>query len=258
MDESVERQRHHFNSVARRYQTSREHINHKTLKKAIWESFFNRGKIDATKVSSVIEPMCGMSEAYVIIEKNLKKKISYLGFDYSNEMVTLSQKANPTLNIMCADVTNFSTDQKFDMVVIIGGLHHVHGHVEKVLHLMKNILRPEGYFLSFEPTSNNAMFRAIRERIYRRNDLFDAETERGFEYVELCQIFESVGFKKVDEVFPGLLAYILYYNPDAFPSLNFGHPNLAKLLFSLDRLIWTSYLGRKLSFATISLWQKLS
>ena len=54
-------------------------------------------------------------------------------------MVTLSQKANPTLNIMCADVTNFSTDQKFDMVVILGGLHHVHGHVEKVLHLMKNI-----------------------------------------------------------------------------------------------------------------------
>jgi len=258
MDKNVERQISHFNSVARRYQASREHTNHKTLKKIMWESFFKRGKIDANKVDSIIEPMCGMSEAYLIVQENLKKKISYLGFDYSNEMVSLSQKANPTLNIRFADVTNFSTDQKFDMVVIIGGLHHVHGHIEKVLHIMKNILRPEGYFLSFEPTTNNAMFRAIREHIYQKNDLFDAETERGFEYIELCQIFEGVGFKKVDEVFPGLLAYILYYNPDAFPFLNFRHPNLVRLLFFLDKLIWTHYLGRKLSFATISLWQKLS
>jgi hypothetical protein len=55
--------------------------------------------------------MCGMSEAYLIVQENLEKKISYLGFDYSNEMVSLSQKANPTLNIKFADVTNFSTDK---------------------------------------------------------------------------------------------------------------------------------------------------
>jgi SAM-dependent methyltransferase len=144
----------------------------------------------------------------------------------------------------------------FDMVVIIGGLHHVHSHVEKVLHAMKNILHPGGYFLSFEPTTNNSFFKAIREGIYQRNDLFDAETEKGFEYIELCKMFEGVGFKKVDEVFPGLMAYILYYNPDAFPLLNVGHTKLVRFLFFLDRLIWSCFLGRKLSFATISLWQK--
>ncbi len=52
--------------------------------------------------------------------------------------------------------------------MIIGELHHVHGHIEKVLHLMKNILRSEDYFLSFEPTSNNVIYRAIREHIYQK------------------------------------------------------------------------------------------
>lgn len=258
MDKSIERQRKHFDSIAHRYHASREHINHKTLKKLMWESFFKRGVIDRNKVNSILEPMCGMSEAYSIVQENLKKKLSYLGFDYSNEMVSLSKKANPTLDIRFADVTKFSCDQKFDMVVIIGGLHHVHENIEKVLHVMKNILRPEGYFLSFEPTSNNFIFQAIRKHIYKKNNLFDSETERGFEYIELCNRFESVGFKKVDEVFPGLLAYVLYYNPDAFPFLNFGNSSLVKFLFNLDRLIWTRYLGRKLSFATISLWQKSS
>ena len=61
---------------------------------------------------------------------------------------------------------------------------------------------------------------------------------------------------KVDEVYPGLLAYILYYNPDAFPALNIGGKFLVKGLFALDRLFWSGWIGRKLTFATMTIWKR--
>ena len=77
-----------------------------------------------------------------------------------------------------------------------------------------------------------------------------------YQHKEL-QHFKDAGYEKVDEVYPGLLAYVLYYNPDAFPALNIGGGSLVRLLFCLDRLFWTTWVGRKMSFATMSLWRRL-
>ncbi len=111
--------------------------------------------------------------------------------------------------------------------------------------------------MSFEPTHNNWLARRIRHPIYESNDLFDADTEQGFEYSDLDLYFKNAGYEKVDEVYPGLLAYILYYNPDAFPALNnVGGKFLVKGLFALDRLFWSGWIGRKLTFATMSIWKR--
>ena len=109
-----------------------------------------------------------------------------------------------------------------------------------------------------EPTHNNWFTRRIRQRIYKANDLFDADTEQGFEYTDLGLFFKNAGYVKVDEVYPGLLAYILYYNPDAFPGLNVGGKFLVKGLFAIDRLFWSGWIGRKLTFATMSIWKRRS
>jgi hypothetical protein len=125
--------------------------------------------------------------------------------------------------------------------------------------VIKNLagsLRSEGFFLNFEPTQHNFITRFIRNRIYRSNDIFDEDTEQGFDYPALSRYFRDAGFEKVDEVYPGLSAYVLYYNPDAFPFLNVGGAWLVKLLFALDRLFWGNMIGRKFSFATITLWKK--
>jgi SAM-dependent methyltransferase len=149
-----------------------------------------------------------------------------------------------------------SNGDLFDFIILIGGLHHVYSRTQDVLNSLKKSLRPGGYFLSFEPTHNNWLTRRIRRRIYKTNDLFDDNTEQGFEYRDLDRYFKIAGYNKVDEVYPGLLAYILYYNPDAFPALNCGEKFLVRSLFAIDRLFWNNCFGRKLSFATMSLWRQ--
>ena len=197
-----------------------------------------------------------MAEGYTIIGKYLQSDFDYLGFDYSENMVEFARQTHPTLDIQWGDVMTFKPeDERFDLVVLIGGLHHVYRHTEEVIAKLSKSLRPGGYFLSFEPTHNNFLSRMARNRIYKKNVIFDVESEQGYEYRDLRSYFENSGFSKVDEIYPGLLAYILYYNPDAFPILNRGGKLAVKSMFALDRLFISNWLGKKLSFATITLWK---
>jgi SAM-dependent methyltransferase len=258
MDKLIEQQREHFNDISEKYFQARKHPNHLLLKKLIWEKFLGRNLNVASEVNRVLEPMCGMAEGYEILTQNLKPNIEYHGFDYSENMVEIAQKKNPALNITWNDVTAYKkSGDAFDFVILIGGLHHVFSRTPEVLSNLAKSVRPGGYFLSFEPTHNNFLARRVRQRVYLTNDLFDADTEQGFEYIELDRHFKEAGYEKVDEVYPGLLAYVLYYNPDAFPALNIGGGLLVRLLFSFDRLFWSNWVGRKMSFATMSLWRRL-
>ena len=227
------------------------------LKALIWENFLKRNELLVKEVKCVLEPMCGMAEGYEILSKNLISNLDYHGFDYSENMVEISRQRNPILNIEWNDVTTYqASGDLFDLIILIGGLHHVYSHTEEVLSNLKKSLRPGGYFLSFEPTHNNWLTRRVRKQIYKSNDLFDNDTEQGFEYRDLDGLFRNTGYTKVDEVYPGLSAYVLYYNPDAFPWLNVGGAFFVKMLFFFDKMLWSRWLGRKLSFATISLWRR--
>ena len=55
---------------------------------------------------------------------------------------------------------------------------------------------------------------------------------------------------------PGLASYVLYYNPDAFPSLNLGGERAVRTAFALDRPFFRTPIGRFFSFATLSLWRR--
>lgn len=257
MDDLVEQQRTHFNGISEQYFSARRHPNHLLLKDLIWARFLERNASIAAEVKRVLEPMCGMAEGHEIIGKNLVSDFTYLGFDYSESMVAIARERKPGLAIEWNDVTTYQpANGLFDLIILIGGLHHVYSHTPVVLANLRKSLRPGGYFLSFEPTHDNWLARRARQRIYQTNQLFDADTEQGFEYRDLQHHFRNAGFEKVDEVYPGLLAYVLYYNPDAFPMLNVGGRFLVKSLFAFDRLFWANRIGRKFSFATIGLWRR--
>ncbi len=108
-------------------------------------------------------------------------------------------------------------------------------------------LDPAAEFLSAE---------RIRKRTYKKNELFDNDTERAFELKKINQIFIEHNFKIIDQIYPGLLSYVLYFNPDAFPFLNRGGGWLVRAIFNFDKLFFRNFIGKKLSFATIALLQK--
>ena len=87
--------------------------------------------------------------------------------------------------------------------------------------------------------------------------MFDEVTERRFSLKELNELYYNGGVKVVKQLHAGLLGYILWYNPDAFPLLDFGNSGIVKAVYGLDRLFMTKGIGRKLSIATFSVLQKM-
>jgi SAM-dependent methyltransferase len=256
MTDLIERQREHFNEISAKYSEARKHPNHLLLKTLIWSNFFEDKRGLASPRIRVLEPMCGMSEGLQIIKRHLQSDIEYVGFDYSAKMVEIARNQYPTERIECRDATTYdSHGEKFDWIILVGGLHHVFLKSADVIQRLGRALNAGGYFLSFEPTQNCWLTRKVRKRIYERNGLFHEETEQGFELSHLNTMFEKMGFEKIDQVFPGLISYVLYYNPDAFPALNIGGRTAVRVTFALDRLIWRTWFAKKLSFATITLWR---
>ena len=255
--DKIEQQREHFNSVAERYRTARKHENHLLLKSLIWEQFLNRHRELKKDGLIVLEAMCGFADGKSIIETTLGIRTQYEGFDYSDEVLETLKEEQPELKVFHADAGTVELEEgKYEVIILLGGLHHVPHMAKEVVARLVKAIKPGGYFINLEPTNGNPLFKAIRERIYAKNSLFDEETERAFEVSELMDFFESSNMTAVDITYPGLSSYVLYYNPDAFPSLNLGGKKMVKSLFAIDKLFLRNTLGRWFSFATLSLWQK--
>jgi SAM-dependent methyltransferase len=252
----VERQRDHFNRIASRYRAARQGGNHRTLKRIMWSAFL-RDKPELMKPGlRVLDAMCGYADAYDILREHLSVSIDYTGFDYSDEVVARVAAERPQLRVSKADATRYEPDRAYDLVVLIGGLHHVHHAAAPTLARLTAAVAPGGYFLSLEPTHGNPLSAALRRSIYRRNRLFDAETEQGFDCGELLEMFSAAGLTAEDIMYPGLLSYVLYYNPDAFPWLNVGGERAVRAIFAAEQPWMRSRLAGALSFATLSLWRK--
>lgn len=257
MVSTTERQRQHFDSIATEYFSARRHKNHQLLKHRLWEDFLSDKKELHRPGLRTLDAMCGFADAKEILEAHLGVPIDYTGFDYSEAVVAKVKQLNQGMRIWQQDVTRFdAADQKFELIVVIGGLHHVPIVAADVVRRLAAALEPGGYFLSFEATNGNWLFRKARELVYRRNSLFDEQTEHDFTVEQLFGFFEGAGLRLIDATYPGLLSYIMYYNPDAFPALNVGGTRSVRTMYSIDRMFFRTWVGRLLSFATMSLWQK--
>lgn len=263
----LEKQREHFNRVAGDYRLARTHPNHLKLKELIWDYALSDLALSKEARSreaggggldvevSVLEAMCGFAEGAALLSRRFSH-IRYCGFDYSDSVVETLKATRPDLNVYQQDVSRFESNELYDIVLLIGGLHHVAQCSREVVARLARNIRPGGYFINFEPTHGNRVFQYIREKIYRRNPLFDHETERAFGVDELMRMFLDAGLQREKVFYPGLLAYVLYYNPDAFPLLNFGSTKLVSLLWSLEKPFLQTSIARLLSFATFSIWRK--
>lgn len=252
----IDRQREHFNSIAARYHAERNSPNHLYLKKLMWGRILGDITRFCGRRIDVLEPMCGFSDG-LQIAGYLSDQVSYSGFDFSDTVVSMLKSERPELNIWHADATQYEPPpQAFDVIVLIGGLHHTPDHAASIVSRLAKGLRPQGLFISYEPTSGNPLFRKVRARIYKKNSLFDEKTERDFRVDELLRFFSDEGLRPIKVRYPGLLSYVLFYNPDAFPALNVGGNWLVKTTFELDRLFYGNRIGRWLSFATLSIWER--
>ncbi len=250
-------QKDHFNQIAETYINVRNsNKSHLLYKKTLWEYFFNKNRINIYEID-LLEPMCGYAEGYDIIKNFSGNKIkSYYGFDYSENIVNFCKKNKKNLNIQFLDIINFEKKNIYNLAILIGGLHHVHKDADLAITNISKSIKKGGYVINFEPTFELKFIESIRSRIYKSNNFFDENTEKDFNLIELNNKFKKNNLKLVSNVRVGYLAYILFYNPDAFPLISFLPKIFVKFFFFIDRIISNIKFLNKCSFATISLYRK--
>ncbi|MBG52053.1 MAG: hypothetical protein CML99_06485 [Rhodobiaceae bacterium] len=257
--DGIQQQREHFETQAEQYLKARESPRHIYLKNEMWRALLSDdlvASLPQDRPIRMLEPMCGACDGRMIIEDQLGYQVDYAGFDYSPAMVATARGRFPEANIWEQDVTKFEADAQFDLIMLVGALHHVAEHAESVVAKLSASLAPGGIFVLSEPVHNNPVFRLVREAIYKRNDSFDFETERGFTTAELREIFTSAGMETVKEIYPSMLAYVLWGCPEAFPALDKGPMSLVRSYVALERLFWGSLPAKYLTFGMFSAYRK--
>ncbi len=260
MTDRVEAQRAHFESIASAYIKGRSGSNHLAYKSVMWKEVLAKlaQHLPAGGPLLGLEAMCGSAETSARLVEHFPN-LTMDAFDLSEAMVDAADDSTAKkVRVFQKDILQLEERDTYDFAVIIGGLHHIAYDVDRGLRNICNALKEGGIFLNLEPTHNNVLWQTVRTKIYSENAIFEENSERAFTLKEYNGCFASHGLVVKDQFYPGLLGYVLYYNPDAFPALNVGPPAMARALAWLDMRMGASFIGKYLSFCTWTIARKSS
>jgi len=256
MQNKVEKQREHFEAIAENYFCATQHPNCIAFFNRIWAGFLALHPYILPEDAKMLECMCGHGIAKDYLENTLHKNFRYSGFDYSQPLVDIARRRMPGANVFLQDVTTFQSNAEYALIFLSGGLHHVFEQTKEVLERLYDALIPGGYMLSAEPTYNNFLGGMIGEAIYKSSSKFEHESEKRYALKELNAYYLNSGFTIVDQFYPGLLAYSIAVSAFCFPRICVGSPALMERLIRIERPLYRKWLGKKLSFCTITLLRK--
>ena len=154
---------------------------------------------------------------------------------------------------LCASILDSGfRDGVFDCVVVAGGLHHLHPHVEDGIREIYRILKPGGYFCFYEPHKGSAPD-VVRRRWYR-TDRYFAVNEAAIDLPALKRRFKGL-FRFVTEEYGGNIAYLLVFNSMIFRIPLAWKRKYAPSLLRLEALLEKRQ-GKRLSCFVICMWRK--
>ena len=146
--------------------------------------------------TSVLEVGCGAGFAARYL---LGRYGAYLGIDYSSDLIAYAQSMNtvPAAEFRVCNANEFESDRKFDVIFMIGVLHHLPDPVGTLRHLRK-FLKKDGVIAVNEPQRGNPLIhisRLIRKKLdpnysadqdeYTRKQIFDLMKAAGLDDVKI-------------------------------------------------------------------------
>jgi len=198
----------------------------------------------------VLEAMCGGGQ---VTEYLLEKQARVVGLDISPSQTAYFQRRHARAEVICASMLNSGIkDESFDVVAIVGGIHHLPPHGSETIREIHRILKTGGYFCFAEPHSES-LAEMPRKMWYKRDSLF-AANEAAINMSELRGEFAEM-FDFNTEIYLGNVAYLLVLN-----SMVFRVPHRLKSLYSpaLVKLetVLNQVLGKPFSCLVAAQWRK--
>lgn len=176
-----------------------------------------------------------------------------MGFDISSKACA-AYSANVGRPCMQLDLMEGrDLGQRFDAVIVVGGLHHCVSNLDGAFATIAALLRPGGLLLATEPNRSFFLER-LRQHWYRVDRYFDAETERALEYEELDGL-ATRDFERIDVCYLGGPGYFLVLNSLVTRTPRMLKNLLAPALFSIDG-IYNRLPGRRMFPYFVARWRR--
>jgi len=130
----------------------------------------------------------------------------FMGIDYSHELIGYARKYNALRNVSfeVSNVNDFDSDRKFDLILMIGLLHHLD---DPVTTLTKTaaFLNPGGWVLANEPQSGNPLIQSAR-KIRMTIDKNYSDEQLQYSERQLAEIFRRAGLSEIRIMPQGLFS----------------------------------------------------
>jgi len=152
-----------------------------------------RGIVSGSDIA-VLEVGCGAGFA---VEYLRGSYLQYVGVDHSDALIELARKyhSGEGIRFENADIMTFETDGRFDVILMIGVLHHF----EEICGAMKRmvkLLKPGGWLVANEPQPGNPIIRIARWIRKQVDSGYSAE-QRELSADELRRLFGECGLHDV-------------------------------------------------------------
>lgn len=185
----------------------------------------------------VLEAMCGSGQMTGYL---LSKGARVTGLDVSPRQMSSFIANWPSAEAKCASIFESNiAGESFDLVGVVGGLHHLHPNCAAGIAEIHRLLKPGGYFCFAEP-HKGSLPDAVRKLWYRYDKLF-APNEASIDLDQLKAQFAGK-FDFQNEKYLGNIAYLFVLN-----SMIFRIPVRLKSFYSSPAMACESFLNRFMS-----------
>jgi SAM-dependent methyltransferase len=201
---SEDRQKQHYAEIAKGY-----HAHYFDLWSRRYREDFVHGALlgkENWQGKWVLEAMCGPGSVSGVL-RDLGATV--IGLDLSHD-ACLAYSQHWKLPVVVASILNPGLKLKsFDAIVILGGLHHLHPHLDAGLDVLASLLKPGGSLRFFEPHAT-AWVDKMRRHWYRHDSLFEPD-EAAIHFTELMRN-HGHQFEKEAMVYGGSIGYLFVLN----------------------------------------------
>ena len=245
-DERV--QREHYEAIAAEYEA---HYSDPSSQ-AYRTRFINGPMFDGIELRGkrVLDAMCGGGQATSYLHT---QGCELVGLDLSPSQIEAYKKRWPNCEAHCASILKSGLPaNSFDVVVITGGLHHIHPHLYAAVDEIHRVLKPGGYFCFMEPHAESLP--DIARKIWYRHDGLFAENEASVDVTDLQRRYgDRFIFEKTE--FGGNLAFLLVFNSMVFRVPVAAKPYYSPLLLRAEAAI-KKLQSKRTSCMVVARWQK--
>jgi SAM-dependent methyltransferase len=241
-------QRRHYDRIAQGYEAhygdscSREY-----RRRFIYQPMFEHLDLRDT---NVLDAMCGSGHTS---EYFLSRGARVTGLDISAEEISRFRTRWPEARGLCRSLLDSRLDSdSFDCVAVVGGLHHLHPHLDTAIREIHRILKPGGYFCFMEPHSGSIP--DVFRRLWYRFDQLFSDNEAAIDVVDLENKFaDDFSFNRAR--YHGNIAFLFVLNSLIFRMPLKAKPIYSPVLMACESVVSTLQTKLTACFA-IGQWQK--